>query len=336
MYKYILKRILLMIPVILGVIMVIFFIMDLSPTDAVDVIGGTDMTQEEADAMREDMGLNRPFIVRYGDYVLSLLRGDMGKSWKNNRSIAGEIFSRLPNTVLLAGSAIMLACLIGIPVGIISAKKQYSILDNVVTVFALIGAAVPVFWLGLVGVLLFAVHLKWFPPAGMGKTVGEVIRSLVLPAVAISTTSIAIFTRQTRSSMLDVMRQDYINTARGKGVSERKITTRHMLKNALIPIITAVGLQFGVLLGGSVITENVFAWPGLGRYVVDSISNRDTPAVLGCVVTISLMFSLMNLLTDILYSFVDPRIKSQYTRKTVMKAKLTGTVTSGGGQQNEE
>lgn len=315
MIRYILKRILMLIPVLLGVILVIFFIMEMSPIDAVDVIAGTDVTEEEADALREELGLNRPFLVRYADYILSLLKGDMGTSYKNGRSVSEEIFSRLPNTILLAGSAIFLACAIGIPIGIISAKRQYTILDNVATVFALIGAAVPVFWLGLVSVLIFAIGLKWFPATGMGETPLEIIRSLILPAAVISTSACAVFMRQTRSSMLDVMRQDYIDTARSKGATENSITIKHMLRNALIPIITAIGLQFGTLLGGSVITENVFAWPGLGRYVVDSISKRDTPAVLGCVVMISVMFSFMNLLTDILYAFVDPRIKSQYISK---------------------
>ena len=315
MINYIIKRVLLLIPVLLGVILVIFFIMEMSPIDAVDVILGTDVTEEEADELRQELGLDRPFLVRYIDYILSLIRGDMGTSYKNGRNVADEIFSRLPNTILLAGSAIFLACAIGIPIGIISAKKQYTLLDNAATVFALVGAAVPVFWLGLVSVLIFAIGLKWFPATGMGDSPLEVLRSLVLPAAVISTSACAVFMRQTRSSMLDVMQQDYIDTARSKGANESGITVRHMLRNALIPIITAVGLQFGTLLGGSVITENVFAWPGLGRYVVDSISKRDTPAVLGCVVVISIMFSLMNLVTDILYAFVDPRIKSQYMQK---------------------
>lgn len=315
MLKYILKRILLLIPVLLGVIFIIFSIMELSPMDAVDVIMGTDVTEEEADALREELGLNRPFLVRYVDYVFSLVRGDMGTSYKNGRSVSDEIFSRLPNTILLAGTAILLACIVGIPIGIISAKRQYTLLDNVTTVFALVGAAVPVFWLGLVSVLIFSIGLKWLPATGMGKTPLDIVKSLILPAAAISTSACAVFMRQTRSSMLDVMQQEYIDTARSKGAKESSITISHMLRNALIPIITAVGLQFGTLLGGSVITENVFAWPGLGRYVVDSISKRDTPAVLGCVVMISIMFSIMNLLTDILYAFVDPRIKSQYMSK---------------------
>lgn len=315
MLKYIVKRVLLLIPVLLGVILIIFSIMELSPMDAVDVIMGTDITEEEANILREELGLNRPFLVRYADYVASLVRGDMGTSYKNGRAVSDEIFSRLPNTILLAGTAILLACIVGIPLGIVSAKRQYTLLDNVTTVFALVGAAVPVFWLGLVSVLIFSIGLKWLPATGMGKTPIEIVKSLILPSVAISTSACAVFMRQTRSSMLDVMQQEYIDTARSKGAKEGNITISHMLRNALIPIITAVGLQFGTLLGGSVITENVFAWPGLGRYVVDSISKRDTPAVLGCVVMISIMFSIMNLLTDILYAFVDPRIKSQYISK---------------------
>ena len=269
---------------------------------------------EEKEALREELGLNKPLLVQYVNYIGDLLKGDMGTSYRSGYDIRQQIFEKLPNTILLASSAVLIAIIIGVPAGIISAKKQYSIFDHVVTFIALIFAATPGFWLGMVCVLFFAVELGWLPAAGMGDTFPALLKSLILPAFTVSSNTMAMITRQTRSSMLEVISQDYIDTARSKGVSEKVVTIRHMLKNALIPIVTVIGLQFGVLLGGSVITENVFAWPGLGKYVVDSITNRDTPAVLGCVVVIAVLFSLVNLLVDLLYGFIDPRIKSQFSR----------------------
>ena len=314
MYKYIIKRILMMLPVLLGVIFVVFFIMSLTPTDAAEVILGSEATLEEKEALRQTLGLDKPLIVQFVNYLRDLLKGDMGVSYRNGLPVKDQIFEKLPNTIILASAAVFLAIIIGIPAGIISAKKQYSIFDNVATFSALICAATPGFWLGLMCVLLFAVKLSWLPAAGMGKTFPDLLKSLLLPALTVSTNTCAMITRQTRSSMLEVIKQDYVDTARSKGVSEKIVTFRHMLKNALIPIITVIGLQFGVLLGGSVITENVFSWPGLGKYVVDSITNRDTPVVLGCVVVIAVLFSIVNLLVDLLYAFVDPRIKSQYSK----------------------
>ena len=314
MFRWIIKRLLLMIPVLLGVIFVVFFIMNLTPTDAAEVILGSEGTEEEKEALREELGLNKPLLVQYVNYIGDLLKGDMGTSYRSGYDIREQIFEKLPNTVLLASSAVLIAVVVGIPAGIISAKKQYSIFDRVVTFIALIFAATPGFWLGLVCVLFFAVELGWLPAAGMGSTFPDLLKSLILPAFTVSSNTMAMITRQTRSSMLEVINQDYIDTARSKGVSEKVVTVRHMLKNALIPIVTVIGLQFGVLLGGSVITENVFAWPGLGKYVVDSITNRDTPAVLGCVVVIAVLFSLVNLLVDLLYGFIDPRIKSQFSK----------------------
>ncbi|NLT57570.1 MAG: ABC transporter permease [Clostridiales bacterium] len=314
MYRYILKRVLLLIPVLLSVIFVVFFIMSLTPTDAAEVILGNDGTPESLARLRQELGLDKPLLVQYVNYVRNLLKGDMGTSYRSGLSISEQIFDKLPNTMILACSAVLIAVLIGIPAGIISAKKQYTAFDNTVTFVALIGAAVPGFWMGLMGVLLFSVKLGWLPAARMGKTLPLLLKSLILPAFTVSTNTCAMITRQTRSSMLEVIKQDYIDTARSKGVKESVVTFRHMLSNALIPIITVIGLQIGVLLGGSVITENVFAWPGIGKYVVDSITNRDTPAVLGCVVVISVLFSLANLCVDLLYAFVDPRIKSQYSK----------------------
>jgi len=314
MFRYILKRVLMLIPVLLGVTFLVFFIMSLTPMDAAEIKLGNEGSQEDLVRLREELGLNDPFIIQYVKYIGGLVRGDMGTSYKDQQSVADQIASKLPNTMLLASSAVLIAILIGIPAGIISARLQYTPFDYITTVFALTGAAVPVFWLGLIGVLLFSLKLGWLPAAGMGHGFLGTLKSLILPALAVSTSTCAMVTRMTRSSMLEVMRQDYIDTARAKGIKESIVTFRHMLKNALIPIITVVGLQFGVLLGGSVITENVFAWPGLGRFVVDSIRSKDIPCVLGSVVVIAVVFSVVNLIVDILYAFVDPRIKSQYSR----------------------
>lgn len=314
MVRYVLKRILTMIPVLLGVIFVVFFVMSLTPTDAAEVILGSDATEEQKNELREELGLNKPLLVRYVNYLNDLLHGEMGTSYRSGLKIKDQIIQKLPNTIILASAAVFVAIIVGIPAGIISAKKQYSVFDHTATFSALILAATPGFWMGLMAVLLFSVKLGWLPAAGMGKTFPKLIKSLILPAITVSSNTCAMITRQTRSSMLEVIKQDYVDTARAKGITESAVTFRHMLKNALIPIITVIGLQFGVLLGGSVITENVFSWPGIGKYVVDSITNRDTPAVLGCVVVIAALFSIVNLIVDLIYGFVDPRIKSMYSK----------------------
>ncbi len=312
MYKYIARRLLMLVPVLIGVTFIVFFILALTPGDPVTIILGENATEASIAAMREELGLDDPLLVRYGRYLAGLLRGDLGVSYKNKLSVAGQIMERFPNTLILALCGITIALCVGIPIGIISAKNQYTLLDNVSMVAALIGISMPLFWLGLLMVIVFALKLRWLPSSGMGDTPITLLKSLVLPAIALSTGSAAMITRMTRSSMLEVIRQDYIDTARAKGVKESTITTRHMLKNALIPIITVVGLQFGHLLGGAVLTETVFSWPGIGRFVVEAIKMKDTPTVLGTVIFMSVVFSFVNLAIDILYAFIDPRIKSQY------------------------
>ena len=256
------------------------------------------------------MGLNDPFFIRYGRFLLGLLHGDLGTSYKNDLSVMEQVMSRLPNTFILSLAALLFAMAVGIPVGIISARRQYTIFDNITMVLTLIGAAAPHFWLGLMGVIIFAVNLGWLPAAYSGSS--PYLLCLILPMLTLGLNSTATITRMTRSAMLDVMNQDYIDTARAKGVSEKRVTFVHMLRNALIPIITVVGLQFGSLLGGAVTTETIFAWPGIGRFIVESISNKDTPCVLGAVVMLAVIVTCINLLVDIIYAFVDPRIKSQY------------------------
>ena len=307
MFRLILKRLLLLIPVLIGVTFLVFAILSLAPGDPVLVVLGDNATEEAAEAI-----------------IWDLLHGDFGKSYKTKLSVSDQILSRFPNTILLALSSMLIALLFGIPLGILSAKKQYTLLDNVASVGGLISVSMPNFWLGLLLVILFALKLRWLPSQGMSEGTGPMLKSLILPAVTLGTGIMATIMRMTRSSVLETMRQDYVSTARAKGISESQVTTGHMLKNALIPIITSAGLQFGHLLGGSMLTETVFSWPGVGRYMLDAIKTKDTPAVLGSVILMSVSFSVVNLLVDILYAFVDPRIKSQYKKhgkKSALRAK---------------
>ena len=315
MYKFVLKRLIQLIPVIIGVTFIVFFIMNLAPGDPAAIILGDQATAEALAMKREELGLNDPLLVRYFNYMKNLLRGDMGTSYKNNIPVWNQVIDRLPNTAILAVAGIFIALLFGIPIGILSAKKQYSLLDNISMVAALIGVSMPNFWSGLLLVMLFSLTLGWLPSQGMGSGgVIPVLRSIILPSLTLGINSMAMVARMTRSSMLEVIRQDYISTAQAKGLDDHVITTQHMLRNALIPIITAVGLQFGHLLGGAMLAETVFSWPGLGRLMVDSIKSRDIPMVLGCVVFMATMFSIVNLIVDIVYAFVDPRIKSMYKK----------------------
>ena len=316
MFKYIAKLILLMIPVLLGVIFVVFFIMSLSPVNPAELILGDGATPESIAQMEEELGLNDPLLVRYANYVFDLLHGDLGLAYKNRLSVSDQVMERLPNTLILSVTSMVVALILGIPLGILSAKHQNKFIDNFTMVTALVGISMPLFWLGLLLVLLFSVHLGWLPSSGLNTdSFGDLVKSLILPTITLTTLPTAMITRMTRSSVLEIIRQDYIDTARSKGVKESVITVQHMLRNALIPIITIAGLQFGSLLSGAILTETVFSWPGIGRLTVEAIKMKDTQLVLGCVVFISIMFSLINLLVDILYAFVDPRIKARYKGK---------------------
>ncbi|BFK88507.1 ABC transporter permease [Pseudoflavonifractor sp. DSM 107456] len=307
MYKYVLKRLLMLIPVIIGVSFLVFFIMSLSPGDPARTILGETAPIEAVEALREELGLNDPVLKRYVDYMGGLLHGDMGTSYKSNRPVFDEIMGRFPATLKLSLWGMLFAVALSIPIGIISATKQYSLVDGVSMVGALLGVATPNFWLGLILIIVFSLNLKWFPSGGMDGW-----KTYIMPVITLGTGCMASITRTTRSSMLEVIRQDYIRTARAKGVKQRVVITRHALRNALIPVITVIGLQFGYLLGGAVLTETVFSWPGVGTYLVNSIKAKDTPSVMGCVIVFSIAFSIVNLLVDLLYAFVDPRIKSKY------------------------
>ena len=308
MYKYIAKRLLMLIPVIMGVSFVVFFIMALAPGNTAKAILGEDATPEAIEAFNEKHGLNDPVPVRYVNYMLDLLHGDLGESYKSGRPVFDEVMSRFPATLELSFWGMLLAVGLSIPIGIISATRQYSLIDSISTVFALVGTAIPNFWLGLMLIIAFALNLRILPSGG--NTQG--VASLILPVITLATACLANITRTTRSSMLEVIRQDYIRTAKAKGVPKNKVINKHALKNALIPVVTVIGLQFGSLLGGAVLTESVFSWPGVGTLLINSIKAKDTPTVLGCVIIFSICFSIVNLVVDILYAYIDPRIKSKY------------------------
>ncbi|ONI40857.1 peptide ABC transporter permease, partial [Candidatus Epulonipiscium fishelsonii] len=304
----ILKRLLMLIPVIIGVSFLVFFIMALSPGNPARTILGESAPIEAVEALEEELGLNDPIIQRYANYMLDLVQGDMGESYKSGRPVFGEVMSRFPATMQLAAGGMIFAIMLSIPIGIISATKQYSVLDGASMIFALLGVAIPNFWLGLMLIIVFSLNLGWLPSGGMGGW-----QNFILPVITLGTGCMANITRTTRSSMLEVIRQDYIRTAKAKGVKQKIVIGKHALNNALIPVVTVIGLQFGALLGGAVLTETVFSWPGVGSFLINSIKAKDTPAVMGCVIIFSICFSIVNLLVDILYAYIDPRIKSQYS-----------------------
>ncbi len=307
MYRYIIRRLLLLIPVMLGVSFIVFSIMFFTPGDPAKIMLGERAPEAEVAALRTQMGLDDPFLVQFFNFVRNAVQGDFGRSLLTRRPVAEELFSRFPATIQLAATAVFIAVAIGIPVGIISAIRQYSFFDGAAMTLALVGVSMPNFWQGLMMILLFSVYLGWLPSSGIGT-----FWHLLMPAITLGTSSAALITRMTRSSMLEVIRQDYIRTARAKGLDERVVINRHALKNALIPVITVIGLQFGALLGGAVLTETVFAWPGVGRLMVDAIRQKDFPMVQAGVLLLAVAFSVVNLVVDILYAYIDPRIKAQY------------------------
>lgn len=308
MHRYIFKRLFSMVPVLVGVAFVIFTMLYLTPGDPAKLILGEQASEEALTQFRAAQGLNDPFFVQFGRYLYNaVFNQDIGTSYITKHAVLADVLSAFPNTCLLAGLATLFSVLIGIPLGIVSAIKQYSFLDSVVLVFALIGISMPSFWLGLLLILFFSVQLGWFPSSGFST-----FSAMILPSLSLAFGSLAILTRMTRSSMLEVIRQDYIRTARAKGQKESRVIWSHALPNALIPIITVAGLQFGNLLGGALLTESIFSIPGVGRLMVDSIKMRDYPTVQGGVLFIAFSVSLVNLLVDLLYAYVDPRIKAQH------------------------
>ena len=316
MYRYVIKRLLLMIPVIIGVSFVVFFIMDMAPGDAVDVLAPEGATAEDLEAIRHDLGLDKPVVVRYIDYMAGMLHGDLGVSYISKTDVFQTYVEKLPATIKLSFASILISVILSVPLGIYSATRQGTIQDNISMAFAMIGLAMPHFWLGLLLIIVFSLKLQWFPSGG-----DQTLSSIVLPAITIGTGLMATLTRTTRSSMLDVLKQEYLRTARAKGIPEKVVVMSHALRNALIPIITIIGTQLAGVLGGSVLTETVFAWPGVGRLIVDSLNMRDTPLVTGSIIMTTILLSFVLLLVDLLYAAVDPRIKAQYTTSKRGKKK---------------
>ncbi len=314
-----------MIPVLLGVTLIVFTLMYITPGNPAKMILGDNATQEAVEELTEEMGLNDPFVVQFGRYVTGIVtRFDFGTSYVTRQPIVNELLDRFPKTALLAALSVSLSVIIGVTCGIIAATKQYSIFDNLATTVSLVGVSMPSFWLALMLCLMFAVNLQWFPVSGSYGW-----QYWVLPTITLGTGGAANIMRMTRSSMLEVIRMDYIRTARAKGQSERLVIIKHALKNALIPIVTVIGIQFGNLLGGSVLVESVFAISGLGKYGVDAIQQRDLPAVLGSVLFLAITFSFVNLLIDILYNFIDPRIHAQLGMSKRRKLKVKEAVANG-------
>ena len=310
MSRYILKRLAMLIPVILVTSFLIFWAMSLTGGDPALMIAGDKATPEQVEQIREELGLNDPFMVRYANYMKGMETGDMGKSYVTKKDVFKTFMEKLPNTLALGGAAVLIAVIVSIPLGIYTAIYQNTWKDTSGMVFALFGTSMPNFWLGLMLIIIFSLNLKILPSGGKSG-----FSSIILPAVTVGFGLAALITRTTRSSMLDVLRQDYMTTARAKGCPEKRVIFTHGLKNALIPIITAIGLQMSLVITGSVLAETVFSWPGIGRLVYDSISKRDTPMVTGAIIMCSILMCIINLVVDLIFAFFDPRIKAQYSKK---------------------
>lgn len=332
MIKYVLKRLLLIVPTVLGVLLIIFTINFFTPGDPVQMALGTDYTQEQYEATKAEMGLDQPFLVRYVKYVVDFVaRGSLGTSYDTKRDVMDMIVQRLPVTLKLGIAACVVTIVVGILVGIVSAVKQYSVIDYTATTFAVIFSAAPAFWVALMAIIVFCLNLKWFDAGGIYSW-----KSYVLPVLCLSISPISLVTRMTRTSMLDVIRSDYIRTARAKGVAERSVIFNHALKNALIPILTVVGMQLTTVLGGSFIIESVFSIPGMGMLMLTAINNRDYPTTQGCVLLISIGVCVINLLVDLAYAAVDPRIKSRYSSGGKKRAKAVEEASDTAGKEGTE
>ena len=313
MLTYLIRRILVAIPVLLGITFITFAILNLTPGDPIRIMLATEqITPEVAVRLTEFYGLDRPWYIQYARYLGNLFRGDLGVSITSRADIASNIANRLPNTILLAVSSMILALVISIPVGIISATRRNSVADYTALTAAMIGVSMPSFWLGLLLLLQFGLVWKILPIWGVGHLsdgIWDFVSHLILPSVTMGTGLAALLARLTRASFLEVLTQDYVRTARAKGLRERVVLYRHALRNALIPVVTTAGLQFGYLLGGAVIIESIFSWPGLGRMTIQAIQKRDLPVIQASTLIFAICFVLVTLLVDILYVFIDPRIR---------------------------
>lgn len=331
MLAFVIRRILIVIPTLLGVTVIVFLMLRITPGDPAELLLGERATPAALEAMREYLGLNEPLYVQYGMFIKRAVRLDLGETIWSREKVSNEIGQRFPATIELALVAMFISCVLGITLGIISATKQYSWFDYVSMVTSLFGVSMPVFWLGLMLMLLFSLTLGWFPMSGrigietdlrtvtnffvldaiLQRNWGalrDALMHLTLPALALSTIPLAIVSRMTRSSMLEVLRQDYIKTAKAKGLSQTKIVLKHALRNGLIPVVTVIGLQFGILMGGAILTETVFAWPGVGKWLFDGVVKRDYMVIQGGTLLVATTFVIVNLVVDVLYAVINPRI----------------------------
>jgi ABC-type dipeptide/oligopeptide/nickel transport system permease component len=304
MLAFVTRRLLLAVPTLFGVLVVVFLLLYIAPGDPVMEMVGERADAETIARLRAELRLDDPVPVQFAHYAGGVLTGDLGTSYITGRPIARDILERFPKTLQLATAAMLLAAALGITIGVLSARRPGSAFDRLAMGGAYLGISFPVYWVGLILILVFAVTLRWLPPSGFGR-----VEYLILPALALGTRSIAFLARMTRSAMLEVLSSDFVRTARAKGLRERVVLGRHALRNALITIITVLGLDFGYYLTGSILTETIFSWPGIGRYVVNAIARRDLPAIQGSVLFLSLVFVLVNLMTDLLYAKADPRVR---------------------------
>ncbi len=334
MLAYILRRIMIMIPTLLGVTIIVFLMLHATPGDPAELLMGERATEESLQQLREHLGLNEPLYVQYGMFMGRLLKGDLGETIWTRQKVWTEVKQRFPATIELSLVALFISCVAGMILGIISATKQYSVFDYVSMVGALAGVSMPIFWLGLVFMLIFSLNLGWLPLSGR-LSIGidldvitnfyildavitrnwpafkDAVWHIIMPAVTLSTIPTAIVARMTRSAMLDVLRQDYIKTAKAKGLSQLAVIFKHALRNAMIPVVTTIGLQFGVLLGGAILTETIFAWPGVGKWMYDAVMQRDYMVIQGGTLLIAGLFVVINLFVDVLYAVINPRISIQ-------------------------
>lgn len=289
----------------LGVSLIVFLMMHVGGGDPALLLLGERATEQELYTLRRELGLLEPMPVQFGRFLLRAIQGDLGRSIRSRRPVVAEISDRMPATIQLASASMLVATVVGVTVGVISAVKPNTLLDDVATTGALAGLAMPVFWMGLMLQIVFAVHLGWLPASGRGG-----LQHLILPGVTLSTGTAALLLRMTRSAMLEIIRMDYIRTARSKGLGERVVIYRHALRNALVPVVTVIGLAFAALMGGAVITESVFAWPGVGAFAIDAIRAKDMPVVQGAVLMLAFAAAAVNLVVDVVYVFIDPRIRT--------------------------
>ncbi len=334
MLAYIIRRIFLLIPTLLGISIIIFLMMHITPGDPAELLLGERATEPALEALREHLGLNEPLYVQYGMFLKRLMKGDLGETIWTRQKVWTEVKQRFPATIELSLAAMLISTFLGIILGIISATKQYSVFDYVSMLGALVGVSMPIFWLGLVLMLIFSLNLGWFPMSGR-LSVGidlntitnfyildalltrnwaafkDTLWHITLPAITLSTIPMAIVARMTRSSMLEVLRQDYIKTAKAKGLSPRVVVLKHALRNALIPVITVIGLMFGILLAGAILTETIFAWPGVGKWLYDAVLQRDYMVIQGGTLFVAGIFVIINVIVDVLYAVINPKISVQ-------------------------